>query len=223
MIAVIITAIPGIIAGLFNRWIFLASLFAIIPIIYLVNRFFVIIKWNLVEGIIEDVTLVNGFNQPYTEAHIIFKTKDNMEHECRFIIGHAWYNHIEDEREQDCGYTKEEFYNPRKCTSFQYQIPTYTSDIEFALEYIKNVIDKNIPLIREWINNVQTVDDAITVLNQRIVTLPHIYVPYMCHIRAFLYAKNNDIDNAIESIKQGYENSEIPQVIIDKLVQIANG
>lgn len=91
---------------------------------------------------------------------------------------YAWYNHIEDEREQDCGYTKEEFYNPRKCTSFQYQIPTYTSDIEFALEYIKNVIDKNIPLIREWINNVQTVDDAITVLNQRIVTLPHIYVPY---------------------------------------------
>ena len=88
MIVVLITAIPGIIAGLFNRWIFLASLFAIIPIIYLVNRFFVIIKWNLVEGIIEDVTLVNDFNQPYTEAHIIFKTKDNMEHECRFIIGH---------------------------------------------------------------------------------------------------------------------------------------
>lgn len=74
-----------------------------------------------------------------------------------------------------------------------------------------------------WGYNVQTVDDAITVLNQRIGTLHHIYVPYMCHIRAFLYAKNNDIDNAIESIKQGYENSEIPQVIIDKLVQIANG
>ena len=72
----------------FNRWLFLASLFAIIPIIYLVNRFFVIIKWNLVEGIIEDVTLVNDFNQPYTEAHIIFKTKDNMEHECCFTIGH---------------------------------------------------------------------------------------------------------------------------------------
>ena len=50
-----------------------------------------------------------------------------------------------------------------------------------------------------------------------------IYGADMCHIRAFLYAKNNDIDNAIESIKQGYENSEIPQVIIDKLVQIANG
>lgn len=75
MIAVLITAIPGIIAGLFNRWLFLAALFAIIPIIYLVNRFSVIIKWNLVEGIIEDVTLVNDFNQPYTEAHIIFQIK----------------------------------------------------------------------------------------------------------------------------------------------------
>lgn len=94
--------------------------------------------------------------------------------------------------------------------------------------HVFNLVHKYVSRIlgtyqREWINNVQTVDDAITVLNQRIVTLPHIYVPYMCHIRAFLYAKNNDIDNAIESIKQGYENSEIPQVIIDKLVQIANG
>ena len=88
MIAVIIMAILGIIAGLFNSWLFLVALFAIIPISYLVNRFLMIIKWNLVEGIIEDVTLVNDFDQPYTEAHIIFKTKDNIEHECLFTIGH---------------------------------------------------------------------------------------------------------------------------------------
>ena len=88
MIAVIIMAILGIIAGLFNSWLFLVALFAIIPIIYLVNRFLMIIKWNLVEGIIEDVTLVNDFDQPCTEAHIIFKTKDNIEHECLFTIGH---------------------------------------------------------------------------------------------------------------------------------------
>ena len=169
------------------------------------------LRWGYNYDFIPDINSKNKLTWHRTESSV------------KIHIADAWYNHIEDEREQDCGYTKEEFYNPRKCTSFQYQIPTYTSDIEFALEYIKNVIDKNIPLIREWINNVQTVDDAITVLNQRIVTLPHIYVPYMCHIRAFLYAKNNDIDNAIESIKQGYENSEIPQVIIDKLVQIANG
>ena len=48
-------AIFGLIAGLFNRWLFLVALFTIIPIIYLVNRFFMIIKWNLAEGIIEDV------------------------------------------------------------------------------------------------------------------------------------------------------------------------
>lgn len=88
MIAVIIMAIPGIIAGFFNRWLLLVTLFAIIPIIYLAHRFFMIIKWNLVEGIVEDVTLFNDFDQPYTEAHIIFKTKDNIEHECLFTIGH---------------------------------------------------------------------------------------------------------------------------------------
>lgn len=80
MITVIIIAISGIIAGLFYRWLFLVALFAFIPIIYFGNRVFMIIKWNLVEGIIEDVTLTNDYDQPYTEAHIIFKTKDNIEH-----------------------------------------------------------------------------------------------------------------------------------------------
>lgn len=94
--------------------------------------------------------------------------------------------------------------------------------MEFALEYIKSVIDKNIPLIREWVINVKTVDAAINILNQRIMDANFLYVPYMCRIRAFLYAKNKDIDNAIQSIKQGYGKSEIPQVIIDKLNQIAN-
>ena len=149
-------------------------------------------------------------------------TWHRTESSLKIHIADAWYNHIEYEREQDCGYTKEEFYNPRKCTSFQYQIPTYTSDMEFALEYIKSVIDKNIPLIREWVNNVQTVDDAIGVLNQRIVTLHHIYVPYMCHIRAFLYAKNRDIEKAIYSIEQGYAEDDRQQVLKDKLNQLSN-
>ena len=45
----------------------------------------------------------------------------------------------------------------------------------------------------------------------------------ICVISERFYMQRITIDNAIESIKQGYENSEIPQVIIDKLVQIANG
>ena len=47
-----------------------------------------IIKWNIVEGIIEDVTLLNDFDQPCTEAHITFQTEDNAEHECVFTIGY---------------------------------------------------------------------------------------------------------------------------------------
>lgn len=168
------------------------------------------LRWGYNYDFIPDINSKNKLTWHRTESSV------------KIHIADAWYNHIEDEREQDCGYTKEEFYNPRKCTSFQYQIPTYTSDIEFALEYIKNVIDKNIPLIREWVNNVQTVDDAIGVLNQRIVTLHHIYVPYMCHIRAFLYAKNRDIEKAIYSIEQGYAEDDRQQVLKDKLNQLSN-
>lgn len=86
MIVAIIMAILGIIIGIFNRWFLVVALFAIIPVIYLANRFFMVIKWNLVEGVIEDVTLLNDFEQPRTEAHIMFKTKDNAEHECIFTI-----------------------------------------------------------------------------------------------------------------------------------------
>jgi len=85
---VIIMASPGIIVGFFNRWFLLVALFSIIPIIYLAERFFMIIKWNLAEGIIEDVTLFNDLDQPYTAAHIKFKTKDNIEYESIFTIGH---------------------------------------------------------------------------------------------------------------------------------------
>lgn len=84
----ILIAIPGIIAGFFNRWFLLVVLFSIIPIIYLAEQFFMIINWDLVEGSIEDITLFNDFDQPYTEAHIIFKAKDNIEHDCIVTLGH---------------------------------------------------------------------------------------------------------------------------------------
>ncbi len=72
-----------------------------------------------------------------------------------------------------------------QCPVFQYEIPTYTSDMEFTLKYIKSVIDKNILLIREWLGKVKTIDDAIEIINQR------------------------------------YKEIEIPQVIFDKLYQLA--
>lgn len=88
MIAALIMAIPGIIACFFNRRFLLITLVSVIPIIYFANRFFRIIKWNLVEGIIEDVTLFNDFDKPCIEAHITFKTKDHIKHECLLTIEH---------------------------------------------------------------------------------------------------------------------------------------
>lgn len=150
-------------------------------------------------------------------------TWHRTESSMKIHIDDAWYNHMEHVREQEWGYSKEEFYNPKKCAVFQYEIPTYTSDMEFALKYIRSVIDKNIPLMREWLNNVKTVDDAINILNQRIMVSHNVHTPSMCHIRAFLYAKNGDMENAIRSVEQGYAEGEGQQIIIDRLNLLANG
>lgn len=137
-------------------------------------------------------------------------------------IDDAWYNHIEYNRDQESGYSSREFYNPEQCPGFQYEIPEYTSDIDYALEYIKSVIDKNIPLMRMWVEKVKTVDDAIEVMNQRVLGNDILHIPRMHYIRAFLYAKNKNILDSMSALKQYYEEREIPQIIIDKLNQIAS-
>ena len=45
----------------------------------------------------------------------------------------------------------------------------------------------------------------------------------MCHVRAFLYAKNKDIEKAILSIKEGYYGSDMAQqILIERLKQLAD-
>lgn len=134
MIAVIIMAIPGIIIGIFNRWFLLVTLFAIIPIIYLANRFFMVIKWNLVEGIIEDVTLHNDFDQPCTEAYIMFKTKDNAEHKCIFTIRH--YGDYEEGIEPEL----EEMLQEDKELFMKKKVPVFYSpiDVNKCMVYLKD-------------------------------------------------------------------------------------
>lgn len=136
-------------------------------------------------------------------------------------IDDAWYNHIEHNRDQEWGYSEREFYNPVQCPDFQYEIPVYTSDMDFALDYIKSVIDKNILLMRKWVEKVKTIDDAIEVMNQRVLGNDILHIPRMHYIRAFLYAKNKNILDSMFALKQYYEEREIPQIIIDKLNQIA--
>lgn len=137
-------------------------------------------------------------------------------------IDDAWYNHIEHNREQEWGYSLREFYNPEQCLDFQYEIPKYTSDIDYAVDYIKSVIDKNIPLMREWRKKVKTVNDAIMIMNQRVLGDDIFHIPQMHYIRAFLYAKNKNIVESMSALKHYYEEREIPRVIIEKLNQLAN-
>lgn len=170
----------------------------------------IFLRWGYNYDFIPDINSKNKLIWHRTESAV------------KIHIDDAWYNHIEHERDQEWGFSEKEFYNPKECIVFQYEIPTYTSDMEFALEYIKSVIDKNIPLIREWLNKVKTVDDAIDVMNKKIANSSILHVRYFYYIKAFLCAKNKDIDNAILSVRQRYKESEIPQVIIDKLNELAN-
>lgn len=137
-------------------------------------------------------------------------------------IDDAWYNHIERNRDQEWGYSLREFYNPEQCLDFQYEIPEYTSDIDYAVDYIKSVVDKNIPLMREWEEKVKTVDDAIVVMNQRVLGDDILHIPQMHYVRAFLYAKNKNIVKSMSALKNYYEEREMPQVIIERLNQLAN-
>ena len=65
-------------------------------------------------------------------------------------------------------------------------------------------------------------DDAIVVMNQRVLGDDIFRIPQMHYLRAFLYAKNKNIVDAMSALKQYYEEREIPQVIIEKLNQLAN-
>ena len=88
LITAIVMAMPGIILCIFNRWLLLFALSALIPVIYLADKICMILTWDLAEGIIADVTLYNDFDQPCTEAHIQFQTENRSAHECVFTIGH---------------------------------------------------------------------------------------------------------------------------------------
>ena len=137
-------------------------------------------------------------------------------------IDDAWYNHIAHDKVSEWGYSSKEFYNPEECLDFQYEIPEYTSDIDYALRYIKGVIEKNILLMRKWIENVKTIDDAIMIMEQRVLGDDVLHIPRMHYIRAFLYAKNKNILDSMSALEQYYEERQIPQIIIDKLNQLAS-
>ena len=78
--AMAIFALPGILMGLAKPTLFVFSLFAVYPMVCLTPQLAKICSWELTTGTVIDVVLVNDHDQPYTEAHIRYLTKDKQEH-----------------------------------------------------------------------------------------------------------------------------------------------
>ena len=76
--------------------------------------------------------------------------------------------------------------------------------------------------MKQWLERVKTIDDAIEIMNQRVLRDDILHIPRMNYIRAFLYAKNKNIMDSMTALKEYYEEREIPQIIIEKLNQIAD-
>ncbi len=170
----------------------------------------VILQWGYNYDFIPDINNKDKLVWHRTESSVKIHLTD------------AWYNHIDYTGDKEWGFSEREFYNPQKCPTFRYEIPIYTSDMDFALKYIKTVIEKNILFMKEWLDRVKTIDDAIEVLNQRVLGDDIFHIPRMHYVSSFLYAKNRNILDAMSALKQYYGEREIPQIIIDKLNLIAS-
>lgn len=167
------------------------------------------LRWGYNYNFIPDITKQKKFVWYRTESSI------------KIHIDDAWYNHIEYNSDQEWGFSEREFYNPEQCPFFQYAIPTYSSDVNHALEYIKNIVENNILLMNFWIENVKTLDDAIDIMNQRVLGDDILHIPRMHYIRAFLFAKNKNMLDSMLALKQFYSEREIPAILLEYLHQLA--
>lgn len=76
---------------------------------------------------------------------------------------------------------KEDYLNPERDYRY-YELSMWTSNIEFALRYIDDVVKKNIPFMIDWYQCVQTIEDVSDELDKQ-VAMPS---PYN-HRNKYLY------------------------------------
>ena len=50
--------------------------------------------------------------------------------------------------------TDNTFLNPEKNCKYQYELPMWTNNLEFALNYIDDVVKRNLPLMIDWYQKV---------------------------------------------------------------------
>ena len=134
-------------------------------------------------------------------------------------VSDSWYNHIEYKRDKEWGLSEREYGNPQLCPVFQYEIPQYTSDLDFAINYVYEVVERNIPLIQEWLTNIKTINDAIVFWDKEILKATPWTKRHDYYIKAFLHAYQNDLEAALEAMKASYDYGDIPQSVIEKLYQ----
>lgn len=133
-------------------------------------------------------------------------------------IADAFYNHVTFPGDpQTMGYN--EFLNAKYDFHNQYEIPAWTNNLEFALQYIDMLVRRNIPFMLDWFDRVKTIEDAIAELNRQIA-VPSSYGHFNeYYTKAFLLARLNHMDEAIEAMEKRYAVGYINPKILEKLNQ----
>lgn len=125
-----------------------------------------------------------------------------------------YYNHISYIPDN---MTHWESYNVRR----KYELPASAGakELDFAKEYIEDVIRTNITFMKEFYEAYKSDEDIIRFLDHTIQK-GNIFQKYRyIWAKAFLYAKLQDMNKAIMTMGDYYEhrNSEIPPMVIEKL------
>lgn len=98
-----------------------------------------------------------------------------------------------------------------------YTLPEFGTieELDFAKTYIENVVRNNIEFVKCFYKNISTDEDIINFLTHTIEKGNRFEKYWYIWTKAFLYAKLQDMDKAIITMGEYYEN--IPENVIQKL------
>ena len=103
----------------------------------------------------------------------------------------------------------------------KYELPQFcgVQELDFAKRYIEDVITTNITFMKEFYEKYKT-DEEILAFLDHTIQKGNMFQKYRyIWTKAFLYAKLQDIDKAIMTMRDYYDhmNGETPEIVIEKL------
>lgn len=171
------------------------------------------IRWGYNYDFIPSWNQQETFNWHRTEKAFCLHVKD------------SWRGHVEDQTKSISGWGKNDilYMNPRRCPMYRYELPANTTNLNFALEFMEDVVKKNIPFMKEWFGRVKALEDALPELDRQIETEGKNSTWYWdaYYVKAFLYAKMQEMDAAIAMMQKRFPYGEIPRKVMDKLYKTA--